>query len=177
MIALSDIQSEEYTRELQAQQEAADRQAAADKAAAAAAAKKAARKQQRQRKQAKLRAAADAEQQAAVENGQPADTESHNLPGAAQPRDSEHTTVEIGAATPAAAGMPDLVAGNASSASATKSARRPTSRGGMAGRTRGGGGTSNDFTKDDRSEQRQSAVNKTRQRQHAAANHGDKPRI
>lgn len=65
-MALQDIQTEEYTRDLQAQQEAAERQAEEERAAAAAAAKKAARKQQRQRKQAKLRAAAEAQQSTAV---------------------------------------------------------------------------------------------------------------
>ena len=56
VLALQDIQSEEYTRELQAQQEAASAAAAklqAEEAAAAAAAQKALRKKQRQQKQAR----------------------------------------------------------------------------------------------------------------------------
>lgn len=64
-MALQDIQSEEVTRELQAQQEAAEAQVKAEEAAAAAAAKKSTRKQQRQRKQAKLKAVAQACQQEA----------------------------------------------------------------------------------------------------------------
>lgn len=189
MIALSDIQSEEYTRELKAQQEAADRQATADKAAAAAAAKKAARKQQRQRKQAKLRAAADGEQNAAITNRHPADTESNTASGdalpAAQPSDSDHTTLESVAATAAtadllpmsAAGTNGVLAANASSAPAVKAAGRPNPRGGGFGRTKPDGSASNGVVEDDRAGQRQSAAKAPRQRQHAAAAPGDKPRI
>ena len=53
VIALQDIQSEEYSRELQAQQEAAAAKLQAEEAAAAAAAQKALKKQQRQQRQAR----------------------------------------------------------------------------------------------------------------------------
>lgn len=56
VVALQDIQSEEFTRELQAQQEAAAAAAAklqAEEAAVAAAAQKALKKKQRQQRQAK----------------------------------------------------------------------------------------------------------------------------
>ena len=53
VVALQDIQSEEYSRELQAQQEAAAAKLQAEEAAAAAAAQKALKKKQRQQRQAR----------------------------------------------------------------------------------------------------------------------------
>ncbi|KAL0037443.1 hypothetical protein WJX79_008419 [Trebouxia sp. C0005] len=59
VVALQDIQSEEYSRELQAQQEAAAAKLQAEEAAAAAAAQKALKKKQRQQRQARVKAAKD----------------------------------------------------------------------------------------------------------------------
>ncbi|KAL0052945.1 hypothetical protein WJX82_010178 [Trebouxia sp. C0006] len=65
VVALQDIQSEEYSRELQAQQEAAAAKLQAEEAAAAATAQKALKKKQRQQRQARAQAAKEKEAHAA----------------------------------------------------------------------------------------------------------------